>query len=108
MGEKVEGSHAHLLVLEVRVGVGGKELVGGEKRRSGSVVIGEGASVVLGVELRAPENHRAMRKMMEWSNLAMRGRGGCSTASSSSPEQWHAAERETAANLCELDLESYL
>ena len=68
MGESTEGSHAHLLVLEVRVGVGGKELVGGEKRWSGLIDAGEGAPAVLDVGLRAPEHHRAMRKMMEWSN----------------------------------------
>ena len=68
MGESTEGSRAHLLVLEVGVGVAGKELVGDKKWRSGSVDTGEGAPAVLGVGLRDPEHHRAMRKMMEWSN----------------------------------------
>jgi hypothetical protein len=39
------------LVPGVEVGEVGKGLVGGEKQRSGSVVAGEGASVVLGVGL---------------------------------------------------------
>jgi len=71
--------------------VAGKELVGGEERRSGSVDANEGALVVLGVGLRAPEHHRAMWKTMEGSIEAMRGGGGGSTVSSSSPEQMAAA-----------------
>ena len=91
MGESTEGSHAHLLVLEVGVGAAGKGLVGGERRQSGSVDAGEGAPAVLGMGLRGPEHHLATRKTMERSICAMQGGGGCSTASSSSPEQWRAA-----------------
>ena len=68
MGESTEGSCAHLLVLEVGVGVAEKELVGGKKRRSSSVDVGEVAPVVLGIRLRAQGHHRATRKMMQWSN----------------------------------------
>jgi len=91
VGEKVEGSHAHHLVLEVGVGAAGKGLVGGERRQSGSVDAGEGAPAVLGMGLRGPEHHLATRKTMERSICAMRGGGG-----------------EMAANTRGLDLGSYL
>jgi hypothetical protein len=42
----------------------GKGLIDRERRRSGSVVVGEGAPAVLGVGLRALEHHRAMRKVV--------------------------------------------
>ena len=82
------------MVLEVGVGAAGKGLVGGERWQSGSVNAGEGAPAVLSMGLRGPEHHLATRKTMERSICAMQGGGGCSTASSSSPEQWRTAEGE--------------
>ena len=55
VGEKVEGSLAHLLVLGFGVGVAGKRVIGGKGRSSSSGVAGEGVPVARGSGSWAPE-----------------------------------------------------
>ena len=97
MGKKLEGSRAHLLVLGIEVGAVGKWLVGGEGQRLGTVDAGKGAPVVLSTGLRAPEHHRATRKVMLGLVEAMWGWSGLATSSSSSPSAMAAADWETGS-----------
>ena len=83
--EKKEEIPAHLLVVWDRWEMVKRMVVGGEGWSSSSVAAGEGVLVAQGGGSWVLEHHQSTRSARTGSGEAMRGGGGGSTASLSSP-----------------------